>query len=380
MTRSDRFKLGIRRLVFLPAGVVLMALGLVFLAACSPRETVSQGARVQTAPVTVARVVQESVPVEVRAIGNVEAYSTVSVKAEVAAQVEQVLFREGQDVKKGDLLFTMDARPYQAALQQLEANQARDEAQLQNARAQDERYTRLFQEGIVSKDQYDTFHTNRDALAAAVQADKAAIEKAKVDLGYCSIRSPLDGRTGTLLIHPGNVVKDRDTVLVVINQIHPIYVTFAVPEQDLPDIKRYQAAGPLRVEALIPEDKQGPVQGALSFVDNAVDTTTGTIKLKGTFENSDNRLWPGQFVNVVLKLTSQANALVVPSQAVQTGQSGQYVFVIKPNMTAESRPVVTGSTIAGETVIEQGLQAGETVVTDGQLRLAPGTRVELKKQ
>jgi multidrug efflux system membrane fusion protein len=358
--------------------VGLLVLGLVSLSGCAAPSAPSQGVRFQAAPVTVARVVEESVPVEVRAIGNVEAYWTVSVKAEVAAQVELVLFREGQDVKKGDLLFTLDARSYQAALQQLEANRARDEAQLQNALAEDERYTKLFQEGIVSKEQYDTFHTNRAVLAAAVQADKAAIEKAKVDLDYCSIRSPLDGRTGTLLIHQGNVVKDRDTVLVVINQIHPIYVTFAVPEQYLADIKHYQAAGPLRVEALIPEDKQGPAQGGLSFVDNAVDSSTGTIKLKGTFENPDHRLWPGQFVNVVLKLTAQANALVVPSQAVQTGQQGQFVFVLKPDLTAESRPVQVNRTFNGESVVEKGLRAGELVVTDGQLQLVPGAKVEVK--
>lgn len=375
---DDRSKQGIRASRGATVCLGLGLFGLALLAACSPRTAPSQGVRVETVPVTVAAVTQRSVPVEVRAIGNVEAYSTVSVKAQVAGEVEQVLFREGQDVKKGDLLFTIDARPYQAALQQLEANQARDEAQLQNARAQDERYTKLFQEGIVSKDQYDTFHTNRDALAAAVQADKAAIERAKVDLDYCSIRSPLDGRTGTLLIHQGNVVKDRDAVLVVINQIHPIYVTFAVPEQYLPDIKRYQAVGPLQVAALIPEDKQGPAQGALSFVDNAVDSSTGTIKLKGTFENLDSRLWPGQFVNVVLKLTSQSAAVVVPSQAVQTGQQGQFVFVLKPDLTAESRPVQVNRTFNGDTVVEKGLRPGELVVTDGQLRLVPGAKVEVK--
>jgi len=238
----------------------------------------------------------------------------------------------------------------------------------------------LFQEGIVSKEQYDSFRTGADALAATVRADQAAIEKAKVDLDYCSIRSPIDGRTGSLLIHPGNIVKANETILVLINQVTPIYVSFSVPEQNLGEIKGRMAAGSLAVMAIIPDDEQCPVEGTLTFVDNAVDSTTGTIRLKATFTNAERRLWPGQFVNVVLKLTSRPNAVVVPSQAVQTGQAGQYVFVIKPNLTAESRPVVPGATDSGETVIEKGLQPGEKVVTDGQLRLAPGSKVEVKKQ
>ena len=333
----------------------------------------------QSVPVTVATAVVKTVPVEVRIIGNVEAYSTVSVKAQLAGEVEQAFFKEGQDVKKGERLFTLDPRPYQATLQQLEANLARDQAQWENAQAQEERYTKLFQSGIVSKEQYDAFRTNADALAASVRADQAAIERAKVDLSYCFIVSPIDGRTGSLLVYPGNVVKDNDTVLVVINQIHPIYVTFSVPEQYLLEIRKYRASGPLKVEAVIPDDLRPAAQGVLTFIDNAVDRTTGTIKLKATFANPDNRLWPGQFVNVVLKLTSQPNVVVVPSEAVQTGQSGQYVFVIQPDLTAESRPVVPGSIVGGETVIEKGLRAGEKVVTDGQLRLAPGVKVEVKK-
>jgi multidrug efflux system membrane fusion protein len=332
-----------------------------------------------TVPVTIATVREKTVPVEVQAIGNVEAYSTVSVRAQLAGEVERVLFKEGQEVKEGDLLFTLDARPYQATLRQLEANLARDQAQLENARAQAERYTKLFQEGVVSKEQYDSFRTNADALAAMLRADQAAIEKAKVDLGYCSIQSPLEGRTGSLLVHPGNVVKANETVLVVINQVTPIYVSFSVPEQNLPEIKKRMAAGNLAVGAIIPNDESNPVEGTLTFVDNTVDNTTGTIRLKGTFANTERRLWPGQFANVVLRLTSRPNAVVVPSQAVQTGQAGQYVFVIKPDLTAESRPVVSGSTVGGETVIEKGLQPGETVVTDGQLRLAPGMKVEVKK-
>jgi multidrug efflux system membrane fusion protein len=333
-----------------------------------------------SAPVTTATATLKTVPIQVQAIGNVEAFSTVSVKAQVAARVEKAYFKEGQDVKKGDLLFTLDRRPYDTALRQAEANLAKDQAQLENAKAEADRYTKLFQEGIVSKEQYDSMRTNADALAASVRGDKAAIEKARIDLTYCTIQAPINGRTGALLVHPGNLVKDNDATLVVVNQIHPIYVAFSVPEQYLADIKRYRAEGPLKVEAIIPTQDQNPAKGVLTFIDNAVDSTTGTIKLKGTIENPDNRLWPGQFVNVALTLTTRPNAVVVPSQAVQTGQVGQYVFVVKQNMTAEYRPVVAGNNIAGETVIQQGLQAGDTLVTDGQLRLVPGMKVMIKKQ
>jgi multidrug efflux system membrane fusion protein len=330
--------------------------------------------------VTTATATLKTVPIQVRAIGNVEAHSTVSVKAQVAARVEKAYFTEGQDVKKGDLLFTLDRRPFDTALQQAEANLAKDQAQLENAKAEAERYTKLFQEGIVSKEQYDSMRTNADALAASVRADEAAIEKARIDLSYCTIQAPIDGRTGALLVHPGNLVKDNDAVLVVVNQIHPIYVTFSVPEQYLADVKRYRAEGPLKVEAIVPSLEQNPAKGVLTFIDNAVDNTTGTIKLKGTFENPDNRLWPGQFVNVALTLTTHPNAVVAPSQAVQTGQVGQYVFVVRQDMTAEYRPVVAGDNVAGETVIQKGLVAGETLVTDGQLRLVPGMKVAIKKQ
>ena len=348
---------------------------------CSSKKAESQGMPPgYSVPVTTATATLKTVPIQVRAIGNVEAHSTVSVKAQVAARVEKAYFTEGQDVKKGDLLFTLDRRPFDTALQQAEANLAKDQAQLENAKAEAERYTKLFQEGIVSKEQYDSMRTNADALAASVRADKAAIEKARIDLSYCTIQAPIDGRTGALLVHPGNLVKDNDAVLVVVNQIHPIYVTFSVPEQYLADIKRYRAEGPLKVEAIIPSQEQNPAKGVLTFIDNAVDNTTGTIKLKGTFENPDNRLWPGQFVNVALTLTTQPNAVVVPSQAVQTGQVGQYVFVVRQDMTAEYRPVVAGDNVAGETVIQKGLVAGETLVTDGQLRLVPGMKVVIRKQ
>jgi len=365
-----------------PSGAVaLLGLYILLWMGCSAKRAETPGMVPDySAPVTIATARLAAVPVQVHAIGNVEAYSTVSVKAQVAARIEKAYFTEGQDVRKGDLLFTLDRAPFDAALQQAEANLAKDQAQLENAKAEAERYTELFQEGIVSKEQYDSMRTNADALSASVRADTAAIDKARIDLSYCSIQSPIDGRTGALLVHPGNLVKDNDAALVVLNQIHPIYVTFSVPEQHLRDIKSYRGRGPLRIEATIPNQEQNPSQGVMTFIDNAVDSTTGTIKLKGTFDNPDNRLWPGQFVNVALTLKTQANAVVAPSQAVQTGQAGQYVFVVKQDMTAELRPVVVANAVGNQTVIQKGLAAGETVVTDGQLRVVPGMKVGVRKQ
>lgn len=329
-------------------------------------------------PVSVAQVVKKAVPIELRAIGNVEAYSTVSIKAQVSAQLMEVHFREGQDVKKGDLLFTLDKRPFEAALQQAQANLTRDRAQAQIAEVQAQRYAKLFQEGVVPKEQFDQLKANAEASQASVKADEASAEYDKLQLQYCSIYSPVDGRTGVLMVHVGNLVKANDVpILVVINQIQPIYVDFSVPEQYLAEVKRYMASGKLTVEADL-AGNPSPEMGVLSFVDNTVDQTTGTIKLKGTFTNAQRRLWPGQFVNSVLRLAEQENAVVVPSQAVQTGQDGQYVFVVKANQTAESRKVVVGRSQGAETVIAQGLAPGETVVTDGQLRLVDGSKVQVK--
>jgi multidrug efflux system membrane fusion protein len=331
-----------------------------------------------SAPVTIATATVATVPVTLHAIGNVEARSSVAVKAQVAARIEQAHFTEGQDVHQGDLLFTLDRRPFETSLQQAEANLAKDQAQLENARAQADRYTKLFEAGIVSKEQYDSMRSSAAALEAGVRADRAAIDKARIDLSYCAIQAPIAGRAGALLVHPGNLVKDNDATLVVLNQIHPIYVAFSVPEQHLAEIKRYRAAGPLAVQASIPSDEQDPARGELTFIDNAVDSATGTIRLKATFDNSDRRLWPGQFVNVALTLSRQPNSVLVPSRAVQTGQTGQYVFVVKADRTAEYRPVVPGETIDAQTVIQKGLAAGETVVTDGQLRLLPGVKVKVQ--
>ncbi|MGA2986112.1 MAG: efflux RND transporter periplasmic adaptor subunit [Terriglobia bacterium] len=353
---------------------------LLMLGGCASKPAKSEGLQMEfRVPVTVAKATVKSVPLQVEAIGNVEAYSNVSVRTQMAGEIERAYFTQGQDVKKGELLFTLDRRPFETTLNQLDANLARDQAQLANARAQADRNEKLFQAGIISKDQYDTFRTTAQAQEATVRGGQAAIENAKVNLSYCSIYSPIDGRTGSYQVYPGNIAKVNDTVLVVINQIHPIYVTYAVPEQSLGEVKEYQARGPLAVEARIPNDPGPPALGQLTFIDNAVDIPTGTIKMRGTFPNSDSRLWPGQFINVVMRLSLQPNATVVPSQAVQTGQVGKYLFVVKADFTADLRPVVVGETVEGETVIQKGVAPGETVVTDGQLLLAPGSKVEIKK-
>jgi multidrug efflux system membrane fusion protein len=329
-------------------------------------------------PVRVAKAGVQTMPVQIIAIGNVEAFASVSVKPLVSGQLETIKFEEGQDVKKGQLLFTIDRRPFEAALAQAQANLARDKATAANARLDAGRYASLLQQGVASKQQADQAASAADAYDAAVRADSAAVDSAKLELEYCTIYSPVDGRTGSYQVKPGNMVKANDVpVLIVINQISPIYLDFSVPEQYLADIKKYMAQGALHVEATIPNDPGPPEVGTVTFVDNAMDNTTATIRLKATFANEKKRLWPGQFVNTVLTLTSERNAVVVPAQALQTGQNGQFVFVVKSDNTVESRPVTVGRTVNGVTVIEKGLAQGETVVTDGQLRLVPGARISI---
>lgn len=362
-----------------------MVVGLTLAPACANKTAASKPEAGQAAmpqmppvPVTVGSASLKTVPVEVHVIGTGEAFSTVNVKAQVEGRVESVHFQEGQDVKKGDLLFSIDARPFQAALQQAEANLAKDQALLKNARSQSQRYEALYTSGIVSRDQHEQFRTNAESLEASVNADAAAVESDKIQLGYCSVYAPIDGRTGNLMLHPGNTVKPDDATLVVINQISPIYVDFSVPEQHLPEIRKYQAQGSLPVEAVVPQDESHPELGKVTFINNTVDNTTGTILLKGTFPNPAKRLWPGQFVNVTLTLTAMRDAVVVPSAAVQTGQQGQFIFVVKADNSVEIRPVVPGTVMGGEEVIEKGIQAGERVVTDGQLMLFPGAHAMIR--
>lgn len=332
-------------------------------------------------PVTVGIAVQKAVPLQVGAIGNVEASSTVGVKAQTGGVLTKIHFTEGQDVKKGDLLFTIDPRPYEAALRQAEAIYARDRAQYENARAEERRYEELVKKGYVSQTQYEQIKTNAAAFEAVAQASKAQVENAQLQLAYCTIRSPFTGRTGSLAAYEGNLIKaNADSAMVTINQIEPVNVSFAVPEKTLPEIKRYMAGGNLIVQAFLTKGDMNPVQGRLTFIENAVDTATATIKLKGSFVNSDKKLWPGQFVNVLLTLMTQNNAVVIPNQAVQTGQKGSFVFIVKEDATVEARPVVVSRTFGEESVIESGLKPGEKVVTDGQLRLAPGAKVDVKTE
>jgi membrane fusion protein, multidrug efflux system len=337
-------------------------------------------ARGETVPVLVATAVQRNVPIQIRAVGNVEAYTTVSIKSQVTGVINKAHFVEGQDVKKDQLLFTIDPRPFDAALKQAEANLARDNAQLKNLREQVRRYAELLDKEYVSREQYDQIKTNADAAESIVDADKAAVDNAKVQLSYCYIYSPVSGRVGTLLVNEGNLVRVNDGApLLVINQLTPIFVTFSVPEQHLTDIKRRMAAGKLNVDAKFQSDEGRPEQGALAFVDNAVDRTTGTIKLKAEFKNSELRLWPGQFVNVALTLSTSADAVVVPSEAIQVGPDGQQVFVVKEDKRVEVRPVTVGQTQEGEAVIAKGLNVGEVVVREGQFLLGPNSRVDIKE-
>ncbi len=365
------------RLLNWGTGMIVVSLLVVLAGSCSSNSRAKQSIQ-RVVPVAAGDVLQKDVPVQVKTIGNVESYNTVSIKAQVGGEVEGVYFQEGQDVKKNDLLFKIDPRPYAAALKQAEATLARDLAQAKNAEEQAKRYEILVQKNYVSRDQYDQLRANADALAASVEADKANVENNRLQLAYCTIKSPINGRAGTVFVNAGNVVKANDIVMTTINQIKPIYVTFAVPEQNLAAIKKYMAMGELIVEAIIPGDEKHPARGGLSFIDNAVDSSTGTIKLKGTFENRDHRLWPGQFVNAALTLTTQRNAVVMPSAAVQAGQQEQYVFVIKPDFTVESRPVIIERTIDDMVVVAQGVAPGDKVVTDGQLQLIPGTHVEIR--
>jgi membrane fusion protein, multidrug efflux system len=384
----------------------LLLVGCVGLYGCTSKGSPPPGAGKKgggEVPVSVVTVARKDVPIDIQVIGNVEAYSTIAVKAQVGGILTKVSFQEGDYVKNGDLLFTIDPRPLKATLdqqqatlakntaqmRQAEANLARDIAQQQYASAQANRYLKLAQEGVISKEQSEQMRTNADAISQAVSADQAAIESAKAEmvatqatienyklqLAYTEIRSPIDGRTGNLMVKQGNVVNANTVDLMTINQVEPIYVTFSVPESQLRDVKRYMAVGKLPVIVSPQDDNTERETGVLTFVDNTVDPATGTIKLKGTFLNRDHKLWPGQFVRVILRLTTQPNALVVPNQAVQTGQDGEFVFVVKEDRTVESRPVTTGVRIDQELVVQKGLQFGETVVTEGQLRLSPGARV-----
>ncbi len=381
--------------------VVLSAL----LAACTSAEQAQSGGggapQMPPVPVSIAVAAEEPVPSEVRAFGTVEAFSSVEVKAQAGGPLLSVKFAEGSNVNKGDLLFEIDPRPYQEALRQAEAaltrdtaqlrlaeaNLARDQANQRNVNSDAERYAQLAKEGIATRMQQDQIRTAADmaresvrageasieSIRAAMESDRSAIDKAKLDLSYCQILSPISGRTGNLLVHPGNLVKANDIPLVVINQVSPIFVTFGVPERQLTEITRRNAAHKLPVEASF-EDGSPVERGVLSVVDNKVDPATGTIRLKATFSNNERLLWPGRFVNVVMTIDTET-ATVIPAESVQAGQQGPFVYVVKADKSVEPRPVVVGATVNGKVIVRKGVAAGETVVTDGQSRLFPGATI-----
>jgi multidrug efflux system membrane fusion protein len=361
-----------------PRSVVLLALAVAaaLLPGCGGGQ---QQRRVQPAvPVTVGKVVEKTMPVTFRAIGHVEPIATVAMKARIGGELQKVWFTEGQKVAQGATLFTIDPRQYDAALRQAEAQLAKDRALLNKANADVQRYTQLVKQDFVTKQDNDQVVATAESLRATVASDQANVDNAKLQLAYCSITSPIEGRTGNLNVKVGNLVKADDTSpLVTINQIRPIYAAFSVPAQLLPQLTKPNG-NRITVLATLPQNAGAPEDGTLTFVDNAVDTATSTILLKATFANQDERLWPGQFVDVVVTLGEEAGRIVAPAPAIQTSQQGQYVFVVKADGTVELRPVKVDRMDEAEAVINKGLTGGETVVTDGQLRLVPGAKVEIK--
>ncbi len=357
----------------------LAAFALLVAALAAPGCAEKQTQRAQPpVPVTVAKTVLRTVPVQFRAIGHVEPIANVEVRARIGGELNRVWFAEGQSVRSGATLFTIDPRPYDAALRQAEAQLARSQALLRKAEKDVERYADLVKQDFVTREEYDLIVASAESLRASVGADQANADNARLQVAYCTITAPVAGRTGNLMVKPGNLIKaNADAPMVTLNQIRPIYVGFSVPAQILPEVRRPRG-GTIRVTATLPGDSGEPSEGTLTFIDNSVDAATSTILLKATFPNEDERLWPGQFVSIVVTLGEEPDRVVAPVPAVQTGQLGQYVFVVKDDSTVEMRPVKVAR--IGETgaVIAEGLSAGETVVTDGQLRLVPGARVEIK--
>ena len=329
-------------------------------------------------PVKIATVAVKAMPIELRTFGTVEPVATVAVKSQITGLLTNVLFQEGQEVRKGDLLFMIDSRGSEAALQQAEASLAKDKAQLHNAEKESERQDELLKKGITAEDARDQARTSVEMLRAQVQSDQAAVASAALQVEYCHIGAPVDGKTGNLLVHAGNLVKADDTTLVTLNQIKPILVRFSIPQQQLAFVREKMAAGVLQVLVSVPGSVSRTVTGAVTFIDNTVDSDSGTILVKARFENGDTELWPGQFVNVTARLAVETGALVVPARAVLPGQNGSYVYVIAPDGTVSNRSVQVDRTVQDDAVIARGVGAGERVVTDGQLRLAPGVRVTIQ--
>lgn len=359
------------------AVLILMGVLFAFPAGCAKKK--QEPPKTPPVPVLVSKAIRKDIPIQLNAIGTGEADSRVEIKSLVGGQLLEVYFKEGDSVKKGQLLFKIDPRPFESALKQSEANLARDTALWQNAEEQAKRYAFLVEKDYVAKEQYDQLRATAAAQNALVQADKAQVETNRLLLEYTSITAPINGKTGSLMVHAGNVVKMNDIVLVVIERIQPIKVAFSIPEQQFSEVKKSSSGRSLPVQAIITGEEDKPENGKLDFLNNEIDNATATIRLKAIFQNGRNRLWPGQFVNVVLTLGTQKNAVLVPTEAVQTGQNGQYVFVAKPDMTVESRKITVSRSFANFSAVSDGLSAGETVVTDGQLRLSTGSKIVIKK-
>lgn len=354
------------------------------LTACSGKSSQANEApakrNAEVVPALVAEVMKRDMALRIDGIGNVEVHASVAIKSRVDGEIIKMLFADGDDVVKDQTLFQIDARPYVAELKQAEAALQKDKAQLEHARSQERRYQDLLRKNFVSQEGYAQVKLNLDSAAAALQADQAAVDNAKLRLGYATIRAPIAGHAGKILVQEGNLVKANDaSPLVIINQLSPIYVNFSVPEQHLPEIRKAMAAGKLAVDALQPEGAS-IASGQLSFLDNAVDTATATIKLKATFDNKDKALWPGQFVKVRLILGEQKQAVVVASRAVLTGPKGQYVFVVDTEQKVEARVIEVDRIDGADTVVRNGLAGGETVVIDGQSRLLPGSKISVKDE
>lgn len=366
------------KFLFGPDVKFYLAFFLIFMAAygCT-KEQAASAPRTSPVPVIVSKATQKPMPVQLTAIGNVGGY-TVSVQAQVTGELLEVHFKEGDFVHKDQLLFTIDPRPYEAALAHAQATLLRDKAVAANSRAQAARIAKLLADGVVSLSDADASKSTADAAEATVAADEAALKTAQLNLEYCTIYSPMDGRTGAVLVKPGNLVKAADQPIVVIKRLSPIPVEFNVPQEYLADIKKYMAVKPLRVEASVPNSSARPEVGRLVFVDNAIDTTTGTIRMRALFDNSNNALWPGLYVNALMTLSEESNATVIPAQAIAVGQKGPFVYVLEADGTVTTRAVASSRSVGGQAVIDKGLKTGETVVTDGQARLVPGARVQIK--
>lgn len=352
--------------------------GVVILSGCSDGKN-AKGQAKRPVPISVATVEAGSIPVRITGVGNVEPYQSVAVRTQVGGLIVEQRVRDGQEVAAGDVIFTLDSRPFQAALKDAQGKLEKDQALLKRAEDDLTRYTGLQRKDVISQQQYDQANTDAKSLRASIKVSEAAIEQSKLQLEYSVIKAPFAGRVGAVLVNVGNVIKaNDDRNLLVINQIQPIYVSFAVPEQYLPEISSRMGKIPLVVMASVGLDESDTEQGELVSVDNAVDRTTGTIKLKGLFKNENKRLWPGQFAKVALNLSARENVLTVPNSAVQIGLQGNFVYVVTSQNTAEFRLVETGGVVGAKTIINKGVAQGDTVVTDGHVRLAPNSPVEIK--